>query len=413
VCHAHIKDYFASFINPDTCQAVPMTVDQVCKGTTRVEDADAAAAEKAAAEAKAAADAAAAKLELLNPPESSRFPSSIWGSTPENYVAWCKTQPWCYDRMYDSSISSERDSASQPPQGWVAKSMNIGSEWLTIDAGSVRTIAGVAVQPRAAADNGHVFNHYVKSFKVLVSNNRDSGFTEVDGGKIFDGNDSGDPNQIVEVKFAKGVEARFVRIVPMSFNKEIVMRAGLLVPAGSSADTEMAAAQAAANINYIQFKYRGQKNSDANIVNGNCVSIGMFKTRWDTFAGCDADSCKLNDPSDLSLQTCDNNNDWQVWGMEDTGNGMLFHIKADPSRCMYISTKPENKNTYKIITLAACDKSDGRQLFKQESYAGSSIWRNVATSDALDSVSFGNGVGNNVLAGSGSNRAKKFDAIPA
>ena len=49
VCHAHIKDYFASFINPDTCQAVPMTVDQVCKGTTRVEDSDAAkaAAEKA------------------------------------------------------------------------------------------------------------------------------------------------------------------------------------------------------------------------------------------------------------------------------------------------------------------------------------------------------------------------------
>ena len=42
VCHAHIKDYFASFINPDTCQAVPMTVDQVCKGTTRVEDSDAA-----------------------------------------------------------------------------------------------------------------------------------------------------------------------------------------------------------------------------------------------------------------------------------------------------------------------------------------------------------------------------------
>jgi hypothetical protein len=62
VCHAHIKDYFASFINPDTCQAVPMTVDQVCKGTTRVEDADAAkaAAEKAAAE-KAAAEKAAAE----------------------------------------------------------------------------------------------------------------------------------------------------------------------------------------------------------------------------------------------------------------------------------------------------------------------------------------------------------------
>ena len=47
VCHAHIKDYFASFINPDTCQAVPMAVDQVCKGTTRVEDADAAKAAKA------------------------------------------------------------------------------------------------------------------------------------------------------------------------------------------------------------------------------------------------------------------------------------------------------------------------------------------------------------------------------
>ena len=227
VCHAHIKDYFASFINPDTCQAVPMTVDQVCKGTTRVEDADA---------AKAAAEKAAA---------------------------------------------------------------------------------------------------------------------------------------------------------------------------------EKAAAEAAANINYIQFKYRGQRHSNANINNGNCVSIGMFKNRWGRFAGCDADSCMLNNPTDLSLQTCDNNNDWQVWGMEDTGNGMLFHIKADPSRCMYISTEPANKNTYKIITLAACDKSDGRQLFKQESYGGSSIWRNVATSNALDSISYGNGVGNGVLAGFGSNNAKKFDAISA
>ena len=183
--------------------------------------------------------------------------------------------------------------------------------------------------------------------------------------------------------------------------------------AAEKAAAEKAAAEAAANINYIQFKYRGQRHSNANINNGNCVSIGMFKTRWGTFAGCDADSCKLFNPSDLSLQTCDNNNDWQVWGMEDTGNGMLFHIKADPSRCMYISTEPENKNTYKIITLAACDKSDGRQLFKQESYGGSSIWRNVATSNALDSVSYGNGVGNNVLAGFGSNNAKKFDAIPA
>jgi hypothetical protein len=184
--------------------------------------------------------------------------------------------------------------------------------------------------------------------------------------------------------------------------------------AAEKAAAEKAAAEkAASKINYIQFKYRGQRNSDANINNGNCVSIGMFKTRWGTYAGCDADSCKLFNPSDLSLQTCDNGNDWQVWGMEDTGNGMLFHIKADPSRCMYISTEPENRNTYKIITLAACDKSDGRQLFKQESYGGSSIWRNVATSNALDSVSYGNGVGNQVLAGFGSNNAKKFDAIPA
>jgi len=260
VCHAHIKDYFASFINPDTCQAVPMTVDQVCKGTTRVEDADAAkaAAEKAAAE-KAAAEKAAAEK------------------------------------------------------------------------------AAAEAAAKAAAEKA----------------------------------------------------------------------------AAEKAAAEKAAAEAAANINYIQFKYRGQRHSNANINNGNCVSIGMFKTRWGTFAGCDADSCKLFNPSDLSLQTCDNNNDWQVWGMEDTGNGMLFHIKADPSRCMYISTEPENKNTYKIITLAACDKSDGRQLFKQESYGGSSIWRNVATSNALDSVSYGNGVGNNVLAGFGSNNAKKFDAIPA
>jgi hypothetical protein len=214
VCHAHIKDYFASFINPDTCQAVPMTVDQVCKGTTRVEDADA---------AKAAAEKAAA---------------------------------------------------------------------------------------------------------------------------------------------------------------------------------EKAAAEAAANTNYIKLQYKGQGD-------GFCASL---KSSNGGSAGCSGDSCKKNGMSDLTLQTCDNNDAFQLWSLEDTGNGKLFHSKADPSRCMYTGTSP-NHGGCEPYTLAACDKSDARQLFKEESYDGSTIWRNVATRLAIDVNGWQNRVDNWVWGCGGSNGAKKFDPI--
>jgi protein-tyrosine-phosphatase len=93
VCHAHIKDYFASFINPDTCQAVPMTVDQVCKGTTRVEDADAAkaAAKKAAAEAKAAA-ALRKPIFHFTFDESGDIPVNVIDGTPASCVGQCSLQ---------------------------------------------------------------------------------------------------------------------------------------------------------------------------------------------------------------------------------------------------------------------------------------------------------------------------------
>ena len=156
-------------------------------------------------------------------------------------------------------------------------------------------------------------------------------------------------------------------------------------------------------------KDAGEECDDGNKGQGDgfCASL---KSSNGGSAGCSGDSCKKNGMSDLTLQTCDNNDAFQLWSLEDTGNGKLFHSKADPSRCLYTGTSP-NHGGCEPYTPAACDKSDARQLFKEESYDGSTIWRNVATRLAIDVNGWQNRVDNWVWGCGGSNGAKKFDPI--
>ena len=156
-------------------------------------------------------------------------------------------------------------------------------------------------------------------------------------------------------------------------------------------------------VTYIKLQYKGTSN-------GLCASMGSSNAGS---AGCATSAtCKDNGKSDLTLQTCNDNDDFQLWNLEEVADddGYVFHSKADPTRCMYTGSSPAHGGC-EPFTLAACDTSDTRQVFKQEAYGGSSIWRNVATNLAIDVNSYRNSVDNWVWGCGGRNNAKKFDAI--
>jgi hypothetical protein len=172
---------------------------------------------------------------------------------------------------------------------------------------------------------------------------------------------------------------------------------------GSGYDCICKKPTSAADVTYIKLQYKGTSN-------GLCASIGSSNAGS---AGCaTSETCKDNGKSDLTLQTCNDNDDFQLWNLEGVADddGYVFHSKADPTRCMYTGSSPAHGGC-EPFTLTACDTSDTRQVFKQEAYGDSSIWRNVATNLAIDVNAYRNSVDNWVWGCGGRNSAKKFDAI--
>ena len=154
---------------------------------------------------------------------------------------------------------------------------------------------------------------------------------------------------------------------------------------------------------YIKLQYMG-------VSNGLCASMGLSNS---ASAGCATDlTCQGNENSDLTLQTCNDNDDFQLWYLEQVGDNaqFVFHSKADSTRCIYTGTSLSH-GSCEPFTLAVCDTLDTQQLFTQESYDGSSVWRNVATDLAIDANGHMNYVDNWVWACFGSNSAKKFEAV--
>eukprot|EP00497_Spongosphaera_streptacantha_P003057 TRINITY_DN36_c0_g1_i6.p1 TRINITY_DN36_c0_g1~~TRINITY_DN36_c0_g1_i6.p1 ORF type:complete len:311 (-),score=75.08 TRINITY_DN36_c0_g1_i6:27-959(-) len=123
-------------------------------------------------------------------------------------------------RTYSSFHSAGlRASSIGGGPAWAAKNKAQG-EWMQIDLGEIRLVAGVATKGRSN------FSQWVKTYKVQVGETTSS-LIDVDGGKLFGGNSNRSTK--VEQTFAKPVMARYVRILPMSWTGHVSMRAAVLV----------------------------------------------------------------------------------------------------------------------------------------------------------------------------------------
>ena len=94
-------------------------------------------------------------------------------------------------RAYSSVWANEASGAGHgrgtldSPQGWSSLHNSVG-QYMQLNMGTLATLCGVSVQGRAD------YGQWITSFKVQVSTNCDSGsagiYTDVDGGRIFNGN---------------------------------------------------------------------------------------------------------------------------------------------------------------------------------------------------------------------------------
>ncbi|KAG8199486.1 hypothetical protein JTE90_009334 [Oedothorax gibbosus] len=172
--------------------------------------------------------------------ETSSTPVLTRPTTPVVSIEPCTTYYSIIDGDYplpDSSIktSSSKNAKSGPQSARlsaVSSSQSAGAwisgdisdhEFIEIDLGSIQPVYGIVTKGR----NGHP--EWVKSYKVLFSRNGMTyAYVSEKGNqdKIFSGNSDSDSR--VEHFFTKPFEARFVRVQPLTFHKEIAMRVDLL-----------------------------------------------------------------------------------------------------------------------------------------------------------------------------------------
>eukprot|EP00994_Dinema_validum_P004160 NODE_219_length_2199_cov_177.880000_g142_i6.p1 GENE.NODE_219_length_2199_cov_177.880000_g142_i6~~NODE_219_length_2199_cov_177.880000_g142_i6.p1 ORF type:complete len:699 (-),score=173.73 NODE_219_length_2199_cov_177.880000_g142_i6:103-2148(-) len=103
--------------------------------------------------------------------------------------------------------------------GWCAR-VNRRGQWHQMDLGCTKGVAGVAIQGRRG------YGQRVTKFKISTSTDGRK-FTFADKGKVFTGNH--DNKTIVKAVLENPVEARYVRIVAISWHGHISMRSAILV----------------------------------------------------------------------------------------------------------------------------------------------------------------------------------------
>ena len=133
---------------------------------------------------------------VFNPPESSRTYSSVWGDQ-------------------DPGVGHGR-SMLYSQQAWSAKH-NISDQWMEIDMGELKNLAGVIIQGR------HDNNQKVTSFNVFVEN--DGVYREVLSALKY--TESRDTPQ--SYTFNEPIVGRKVRFVVKSWHEHISMRAAVLL----------------------------------------------------------------------------------------------------------------------------------------------------------------------------------------
>jgi len=107
------------------------------------------------------------------------------------------------------------------PYAWIAGKQQVG-EWLQMDLGSRRWIAGIVSQGR------NDYWQWVKTFRVKVADDDDGeNWKDVECGRIFDANS--DRSTLVQNVFDKPVRAKFVRIYPEEWYSYMAIRAGVLL----------------------------------------------------------------------------------------------------------------------------------------------------------------------------------------
>ena len=129
-------------------------------------------------------------------------------------------------RTYSSVYNNDKigtghaRSVLNSPQGWSAKSNKAG-EWIQLDLGQERMVAGTVIQPRGKN------YQYVTEYTVSTS---------LDGKtwKAVPGAYDGHATELKEVRFANGalVRARYVRLIVKSWKGHVSLRADVLIVAG-------------------------------------------------------------------------------------------------------------------------------------------------------------------------------------
>ena len=134
---------------------------------------------------------------VTNPPESARMYSSTHNNAAPGTL------------LARSTLGSA--------QAW-GPSSNVIGQWMQIDLGTAKRVAGIVTQGRADSDQ------WVQSYKVQYSTDGIT-FTEV-ASTTFVGNT--DRNSKVTATLPRTVQARYVRLLPQSWRAYMCMRAGVI-----------------------------------------------------------------------------------------------------------------------------------------------------------------------------------------
>jgi hypothetical protein len=145
-----------------------------------------------------------------------------------NYCTWTagvggKVEAWanCEDQRAYTPAGVAK-TYKMVPNAWCPTTPVVG-EYAQIDSGQTQLLSAVVVRGR-----GQEFdNQYVTSFKVSVSDSQNSGYVEVDSGKIFAGNV--DAFTSITVKFNQPVMGRYVRILPQTYKGYMALRWGIIL----------------------------------------------------------------------------------------------------------------------------------------------------------------------------------------
>ncbi len=151
-------------------------------------------------------------VKLLSTVDSSYFTSSYLWPPPPTAFSFSSTH---------SSCSNANGAMIDGNGGWCTANGGIGT--MTIDAGYVRPITGVATQGRSDADQ------WATKFDIATSTD---GSIWATAGLQYPGNTN--RNSVVRTLLSPAVDARYVRITVTAWNGHSSMRAGLLEMADSN-----------------------------------------------------------------------------------------------------------------------------------------------------------------------------------